>query len=279
MLIHDLLPVTRPELFPAQSQHHFGRWLRSVALLDGAVCVTRTVAQEVQGWLEQTLPGRLGVFRLDHSHHGADVASSAPTRGLPADAETVLQRLRAGPCVLMVGTLEPRKGYLQALEAFTRLWGTGLDVTLVIAGREGWQQLPEAQRRDIPELMRRLREHPERGRRLFWLDGPSDEYLECVYATASGLLAASYDEGFGLPLIEAAQHGLPILARDIPVFREVAGEHARFFAAESPSQLANAVRAWIDAGFTPGSQALPWLTWQQSADRLQRILLAGPAAA
>lgn len=40
------------------------------------------------------------------------------------------------------------------------------------------------------------------------------------------LIAASFGEGFGLPLIEAAQHGLPIMARDIAVFREVAKEYA-----------------------------------------------------
>ncbi len=272
MLVHDLLPVERPALFPSQAHRHFGRWLRSVAMLDGAVCVTRTVAQELRAWLDKTLPQRAEALRLEYSHHGADVASSAPTSGLPAGAEAVLERLAAAPCVLMVGTLEPRKGYLQALDAFTRLWAEDVDVTLVIVGREGWRQLPDAQRRDIPQLMQRLREHPERGRRLFWLDGPSDEYLQRVYSVASGLLAASQDEGFGLPLIEAAQHGLPILARNIPVFREVAGEHARFFDASSPEQLAAAVQAWIDAGFTPSSQQLPWLTWQQSADNLKRIL-------
>lgn len=88
------------------------------------------------------------------------------------------------------------------------------------------------------------------------------------------MLAASEDEGFGLPLIEAAQHGLPILARDIPVFREVAGEHARFFQAAEPQELADALQGWIEAGFTPASRQMPWLTWQQSAANLERILRA-----
>jgi len=117
-----------------------------------------------------------------------------------------------------------------------------------------------------------LREHAQLGRRLFWLDGISDEYLERVYGCCRGLLAASEDEGFGLPLIEAAQHGLPILARDIPVFREVAGEHARFFQADEPIALAQAMQDWIADGFTPASRRLPWLTWKQSAANLASIL-------
>ena len=49
----------------------------------------------------------------------------------------------------------------------------------------------------------------------FRLQGISDEYLEQVYAASTCLIAASINEGFGLPLIEAARHGIPIVARDI----------------------------------------------------------------
>ena len=94
-------------------------------------------------------------------------------------------------------------------------------------------------------------------------------------ANAAGLLAASWDEGFGLPLIEAAYHGVPILARDIPVFREVAGGHGSFFEASTPTQLAFALRAWADGAFQPPSEGLPCLTWQQSAANLLRAIGKG----
>lgn len=272
MLVHDLLPVTRPELFPARAQEYFHAWLQAVVRLDGAVCVTRTVADELRYWMRIEARWRLDQFRIDYSHHGADLTSSAPSSGLPAEAEALVQRLSQAPSILMVGTLEPRKGYPQALAAFDELWARGVEVNLVIVGREGWRELPDAERRSIPALVRTLREHAQLGRRLFWLDGISDEYLERVYGCCRGLLAASEDEGFGLPLIEAAQHGLPILARDIPVFREVAGEHARFFQADEPIALAQAMQDWIAGGFTPASRRLPWLTWKQSAANLASIL-------
>lgn len=90
-------------------------------------------------------------------------------------------------------------------------------------------------------------------------------------------MAASYGEGFGLPLIEAARHKLPIVARDIPVFREVAGNHAYYFPDTTESEgLADALKAWLalyQQGAHPQSDNMPWVTWKQSAQRLTKILL------
>ena len=108
--------------------------------------------------------------------------------------------------------------------------------------------------------MERLRNHPELGKQLIWLDGISDEYLEKIYAESTCLIAASEGEGFGLPLIEAAQHRMPILARNIPVFQEVAGPHAMYFEGMAPEQLAHAVVRWLDmrtGNQVPDSSTMP----------------------
>jgi len=167
----------------------------------------------------------------------------------------------------MVGTLEPRKGHAQVLEAFEQLWMTGVNVNLVIVGKQGWL---------VENLVERLRAHPELNKRFFWLEGISDEYLEKVYATSTCLIAASYGEGFGLPLIEAAQYNLPIIAQDIPVFREVAGEHAYYFDTKSPDALAQEIRAWLtlyNSDQHPKSNKIPWLTWRESARQLCNVVL------
>jgi len=180
----------------------------------------------------------------------------------------------------MVGTIEPRKGHLQALSAFEQLWRDGSEARLVIVGKEGWTGLPDNQRRTIPHLMNRLRHHPELGKRLFWLSGISDEYLERLYAAANCLLAPSEGEGFGLPLIEAAQCGLPILARDLPVFREVAREHACYFSGLAAADLAQALKAWLELdakGQAPSSRNIEWSTWERNARELVLILSAGEA--
>ena len=167
----------------------------------------------------------------------------------------------------MVGTLEPRKGHLQVMESFEILWQEGLPLNLVFVGKQGWM---------VEGLVGQFRSHPELNRRLFWLEEISDEYLVQVYGACTCLIAASFGEGFGLPLIEAAQHKLPIIARDIPVFREVAGENAFFFQTKNPRELAHNIQEWIqifEIGKHPRSEQIPWITWEQSAEQLLSKLM------
>ena len=108
----------------------------------------------------------------------------------------------------------------------------------------------------VDDLASMLHAHPEAGRRLFWMQDASDAMLDRVYARARLLLAASLGEGFGLPLVEAARHGLPIVARDLPVFREVAGEHAYYFSGTSADDLPTALTAWLELYATGGRPAV-----------------------
>ncbi|MDD5033482.1 MAG: glycosyltransferase [Methylococcaceae bacterium] len=277
-VVYDLLPVLLPHVFPPGADDSHARWLQTIAQFDGALCISKAVADNLSDWLNAYGPKRLRPFKIGWFHLGADVENSAPTRGLPEDAAQVLRQIAARPSFLMVGTIEPRKGYLQTIEAFTQLWQEGVDVNLVIVGKEGWKGLPDELRRTIPETVGRLCNHSALGKRLFWLEGISDEYLEKIYAASTCLIAASENEGFGLPLIEAAQHKLPIIARDIPVFCEVACEHAYYFNGQGPRALARAVKAWFVSykdGQYPRSDAMLWLTWKQSAEHVKQIIFEG----
>lgn len=238
-VVHDILPLLLPEYFPdSVGQRVIGKWVRELARHSGAICVSATVANQLADWI-----GRSGIetnarFRYDWFHHGSDLESSVPTKGIPTDATAVFAAMERAPAGLMVGTLEPRKGHAQALAAFERLWAAGQEIVLVIVGKMGWR---------IDGLADRIRHHRELGKRLFWLEGISDEYLGKLYRQAQFLLAASEGEGFGLPLIEAARNGLPLLVRDLPVFHEVAGEGAFYFPDNrDPSTLADAISAWLE---------------------------------
>lgn len=175
----------------------------------------------------------------------------------------------------MVGTIEPRKGYAQALAAFEQLWADDVEANLIIVGNEGWKGLPDNMRRTIPDIIDSIRSHPELNKRLFWLEGISDKYLEKIYSSSHCLITASEGEGFGLPLIEAAQHKLPIIVRNIPVFHEVAGEHAFYFDGKEPAALAGAIQDWLALNKSnqhPGSDSMRWLTWRQSVSQLLNAL-------
>jgi glycosyltransferase involved in cell wall biosynthesis len=278
-MVHDILPVLRPEFFPPRVEKVFGDWLRTVGKeADCLVCISAAVAAETRDWLATKASVRkLPQFAV--LHHGADIDASHPSTGLPADADAVLAAIGAAPTFAMVGTIEPRKGHAQALDAFERLWAQGLDLRLAIVGGEGWKGLPDKERRSIPALMARLRNHPELGRRLFVLHGASDEYLDRIYAASTALLVASEGEGFGLPLIEAARHGVPLLVRDIPVFREVAGDHASYFTGSDGASLAGAVQDWLRLqaeGRAPASTGIAARSWADNAADLVGILF--PAA-
>jgi glycosyltransferase involved in cell wall biosynthesis len=112
-------------------------------------------------------------------------------------------------------------------------------------------------------------------KRLQWYNAASDAELAKLYADSTCLIAASLDEGFGLPLIEAAHFDLPIIARDIPVFREVGGGNATYFSAENADELADVVKQWLvtwKQGRAPGSSGINSISWRQSADKLMAVL-------
>ena len=99
----------------------------------------------------------------------------------------------------------------------------------------------------------------------------SDTELEYCYLNSRSLVLPSYVEGFGLPLVEAMQRGLPAMASDIPVFREVGGDFIAYFDLEKPETLAALIRHYEESGEFPASKKVKdwsWLNWEDSAEQL-----------
>lgn len=267
-VVYDLLPLLRPDCFDPPSLPVFRAWYDAIAeIADGVVCISRAVADEFERWLHQSRPERLRPLHVGFFHLGADVEAESEIGPSTDLADSRLAALADRPTFLMVGTIEPRKGHAQVLAAFERLWEQGVDVNLLIVGKPGW--LVEA-------FLQRLREHPRRGSRLFWFESAGDDLLVAAYRRSSALIMASEGEGFGLPLIEAAHHGLPLVVRNLPVFREVAGENAHYFEGYDAADLADALRTWLElaaVGKAPQPAGVRWLTWRESANQLVELLL------
>jgi glycosyltransferase involved in cell wall biosynthesis len=260
LVVHDLLAMSHPEFFPADVIALVRDWYaRMLAIVDGVACVSRAVADDVVAWLDEAPGRRTTPLPIGAFHLGADFKPADLTDTISAPVQTALDAARQRPIVVMAGTVEPRKGHAQALAAFQALWDAGEDIGLTIIGKLGWK---------MEAFAERLRNSPHLGGRLHWLSGCSDAELQRIYAAGSGLLMASHHEGFGLPLIEAAHARLPVLARDIPVFREIAGEHAAYFTGDSPGDLADALRAWSASGFTPRSEGIKAQNWDASYKQL-----------
>ena len=163
----------------------------------------------------------------------------------------------------MVGTLEPRKNADFILDCFSDWWRTNSGALgLVFAGSEGW---------GTEGLADSIVNHPEFGRNLWWVKDPDDRQLVDLYARSSVVSMASRDEGFGLPLIEAAHFGKPVVASDIPVFREIAGSGVRFFNLGDAISFRDALEdSLADTRLEP-KQAL---SWGESARNLKDLILS-----
>ena len=261
IVVYDLLPVLHPQWFNPRTSRNFLRWLKTIAIFaDGIICISNAVKAEVDGWLRQHYALAGGAIPMHVIPLGADIEASAPSRGLPANIDQLLSAFIGKPVVLMVGTLEPRKGHSQVLSAFEQLWQRGHDINLVIVGKPGWK---------TEALQQVLRTHPQRAVHLHWLDNASDELLELLYTRCTGLIVASHAEGFGLPLIEAMHHAKPVLARDIPVFREVGGNSITFFSGESSERFMADIELWLaDITVMQVPHGTPHYTWEDSAGEL-----------
>lgn len=267
-IIYDLIPVLYPQFVNIDPQS-FTKWLEIVADANGIICISKDVASDFYDWVSINKTTCLDSIQISNFNLGADIKNSVPSLGLLQATDDIQDSMKKCPTFLMVGTLEPRKGHLQVLNTFKEMWAKGFDVNLVIVGKPGWS---------VDNLIRGIEESIEFGKRLFLLKNVSDEYLEILYKKSTALIAASYKEGYGLPLIEAARHKLPILARDIAVFREVAGDHAYYFKAEQSKEFAEALQSWLSLfkqNLHPKSENMPFITWNESARQLMRIILSG----
>ena len=250
--LYDIIPLLYPDAVERANGSAFEQWFQHVLLqCDGLISISESVAREFIDYVAQTtldcaFPPRLGWFQL-----GADFKSLSND-----DASDIAQSivLKDPSFFMSVGTVEPRKAYPVALEAFERLWAQGFASHYVIVGRPGW---------NTKVLQKQILSHKEYGRKLFWLANASDADLALLYKHARALIFPSFAEGFGMPLIEAMYYGAQVIASDIPVFKEVGGKDVTYFSLLDVNSLADAIKT-VNA---PQKNILPphVMSWRQSA--------------
>jgi glycosyltransferase-like protein len=244
--VHHLDTFTTPQLAACHE--------RAIVEPYAHVCVSAAVAGELAaGWgLSATvIPNGVDAARFTAA------ASDEPA----ALAARSGWRMRFGRYVLAVGGIEPRKGSIELLEAMAELRdGTGREVPLVIAGGTTLFDYRDY-RRDWEARAVELELHPHVLGQVDELDLPS------LMAAAGAFAFPSTREGFGLAAMEALAAGVPLVASDLPVLREVFAGAARF--ADSPGTLADALDAALtrpDPGRAAAGRALAArYTWPAAA--------------
>ena len=253
-LTHDVFPLTHSYLVNEESAARFAETIvPGMDASDAVLTVSDWCVSELRR-CEVNKP--MGRFYLGYDNPGASVSKDAAAGLSPWSA--ALWKGEA-PVFLMVGTIASSKGHPVALAAFERLWAEGVDCKLLILGRPGWE---------VDTLIRRLDEHAERGRRLFVVHGASDAMVEDASRRAFAAIIGSVVEGFGLPLVEALARSLPVIASDIPVFREIAGDAALRYEQSDPAALAQAVKTMLaeHESYAEKARAFTWLDWNASRD-------------
>jgi glycosyltransferase involved in cell wall biosynthesis len=203
LFVHDLIPITHPEYCrPGEDERHRRR-VDTVLTHGHAIVVnSRFTGDVLQAYADhRQLPVPPWVV--------APLASPRwPVRAEPTPLDT--------PYFVMLGTIEPRKNHLLILHVWRELverLGKRAP-RLVLIGQRGWECENVVDMLDRCEAMRGyVIEHPT----------CPDADLHAWLKHARALLFPSFVEGFGMPLVEALGLGLPVIASDLPAFREVAG--------------------------------------------------------
>jgi glycosyltransferase involved in cell wall biosynthesis len=258
-IICDLLPIERPEWFSPNTVVRYKAWLE---ILAGVTDDFLSISQQTQDELIHVLDKHYGLvdgYRTSLVPMGSNIKESMLRPVIQAESLGVPIRFDiSAPFSLIVGTLEPRKGHADILAGFNELWQQGSKEQLVLVGRMGWR---------TEALRDAILAHPRYGRELRWFDDVEDPELEQIYQACQGVILGSHAEGFGLPLIEALEHGKPVLARDLPIFRIHENFGVQYFPVDaSPQSIADAVRQWtrdVQADKIP--VVPPSASWKDSA--------------
>ncbi|MDR1001444.1 MAG: glycosyltransferase family 4 protein [Clostridiales bacterium] len=260
--IYDILPITLPQYFEKGTVCSFPTYVNEqLQYSDGILCDSRTVCDDIIKYCDKK--------KLLTS--GVKYGFVYPSVGLPNSIDLtkisvyMLQFFNTlDDIFLAVGTIEPRKGYTTILEAFEKLWQRGGNAKLCIIGRVGW---------NMGKFVDKLKSHKENGARLGFFEGACDDELCFAYQNSTALIQSSAGEGYGMPIIEAAVFGLPVICSDIPVFHEVAGEHALYFDRTSSDNLMEKIRLFTSNSRSQvsGLSNRKTVTWLDSAQSLYNM--------
>ncbi len=192
VMIHDTIPLDFPEFQRPEAVAPFRAFLhRACAQADVILCNSRQTADDIGRHVAGPLPDRVV------AHLGVAVPQTGTPPQGPWDA----------PYFVCLSTIEPRKNHALLLD----IWPDIPEAHLLLCGNRGWEN---------HDVFSRLDAKPER---IHELPDLPDDQLFALLQGAAGLLFPSFAEGYGLPPIEAAALGVPVLCSDLAIFREVLG--------------------------------------------------------
>ncbi len=252
--IHDLSYLIVPEYAHPDLRRYLERSVpRTLKRASRVIAVSETTRRDV---IE-----RYGVDadRVTTIYNGVDRWFRAPEANA---VERALEQfgLRQ-PYFVMVGTVEPRKNHVTALRAFASFYERRRDVSLAIIGNPGWLSEPI-----VEEI-----EKASKSMAVRYLRFVDDTWMPALYAGSVGLLAPSWYEGFGLPVLEAMACGAAVITSDRGALPEVTGDAGLIVPPGNVDELASAMVRLVDDRqlredlSTKGVSRAEKFTWEAAA--------------
>lgn len=227
--LQDVLPITHPEYFAGKGDWvFFAYFYACMTYADLILTSAEATGEEIRKLIHASsgketpvravqLGGNLQAKNYDVSNVDGDAVTFVSSHPFYA---------------LMVGTIEPRKNHQTVLQAFEKgLFDEG--VGLVFAGRYGWS---------AEQLISKIRKLQKSEKNFIFLEGKNNDTIRYLYEHAGVVLFPSLEEGYGLPIVEAMTSGVPVIAADRPVLREVGGTLCRYCKARDPEEWRRAIQ-------------------------------------
>lgn len=254
MTVHDLIFERYPQHHTATNRAFLRVAMpRFVAAATHIIAVSRHTAHDLID-LYDTPRSKITVIHegIDNGFRPASEEEQAALRARYSPAR---------PYLLMLGTLEPRKNHLLALQALARIKASGLPYQLVIVGGAGWLFEP------IQAEVHRLALEDD----VVFAGYVPQSDLAALYSAAACLLMPSLYEGFGFPVLEAMACGTPVIASRAASLPELGGDAALYVSTDDPDALAAAIHliatqpALVEALRSHGRARAARFTWAETA--------------
>ncbi len=250
LTIHDLSPLEHPEWF----RKSFATWYRLfLPILAKRVAVIFAPSE----YVKRKIRARFGVSRVIVTPNGVNGTLFHPSA--QQNKYDLPQKY-----ILFVGTLESRKNLDGLLQAWMQIESDFADVSLIVAGTYGKIFSPL-----------RLTKQVER---VHFLGYVEEEDLPGLYARAMFFVLPSFDEGFGLPALEAMACGTPVLVSNVGALCEIVGDSGLIFDLSQRNSLSNAIAECLANNSLrlslkeKGIARAKSFSWQKTADVIWKTL-------
>jgi glycosyltransferase involved in cell wall biosynthesis len=255
-LVHDLAPIKYPKFFSKKAVISY--WLQLELAIRRAKNVA-TPLESIRQEMIESFPHKMGKI------HSIGAGTNDWTiKPITPDGIEQIKRKYSLPekFILSTGTLEPRKNHVNMIKSFKSFLRMNSEYYYVIVGKKGWFY------EEIFKIVEKLKLQDK----VIFLGYVEESDLLGISKNASAFMFCSFYEGFGLPLVEAASVGLPIICSDISSFKEILKDSAIYVDPNDTIDIASGLRKVIEQKDINYSEVLKKYTWDNTAKNLLNVM-------